>query len=364
MEPVTHLLTGACLSRASGFPARARYATAACVIAAELPDADYVYRLGGPLTYFQHHRGWTHAFWSLPLQAVLVVAFFWVLHRTRPYWKKHRSVDEPAPVRWGLLWLMALAALCSHILLDWTNNYGVRPLAPFYPKWFAGEMFYIIEPTLLIALALALLLPLVFSLVQSEIGIRRTRYQGRWLALAPLVLMLFMMVQRSMAHADADALAHAQQVRGGVVQSSESPYPLGSNKWHVVLETPQSFEVGLLNLEDATFDSDPQQKYQKLADTPTVTAAKRSWLGQVYLDWSKFPQVVDAGTAAQVHPEMSLPADAATLHVVRFFDLRFKYDALFLHGASGPTPLGAEAWIDDQMQVRRVYVGSALQKLP
>ena len=69
VEPVTHMLTGACLSRACGFPARARYATLACVVAAELPDADYVYRLGGPLVYFQHHRGWTHALWSLPFQA-------------------------------------------------------------------------------------------------------------------------------------------------------------------------------------------------------------------------------------------------------------------------------------------------------
>ena len=72
------MLTGACLSRALGFPRRARYATLACVIAAELPDADFVYRIGGPVTYFQHHRGWTHAFWSLPLQAIFVVGLMYV----------------------------------------------------------------------------------------------------------------------------------------------------------------------------------------------------------------------------------------------------------------------------------------------
>ena len=31
------------------------------------------------------------------------------------------------PPRWGLLFLYACLAGLSHILLDFTNNYGVRP---------------------------------------------------------------------------------------------------------------------------------------------------------------------------------------------------------------------------------------------
>ena len=44
MEPVTHLLTGACLAR-TGFHRRVAYATAAMTVAAEFPDIDTVWSL-------------------------------------------------------------------------------------------------------------------------------------------------------------------------------------------------------------------------------------------------------------------------------------------------------------------------------
>jgi inner membrane protein len=365
VEPVTHLLTGACLSRACGFPARVRYATFACVIAAELPDADYIYRLGGPLQYFQHHRGWTHALWSLPLQAALITVAFYAVHRTRHIWKKHRSVEEPAPARWLLLWLMALVASCSHVFLDWTNNYGVRPFAPFFPEWFSGELFFIVEPVLLFALALALVLPLVFSLVHREIGIRRPRYQGRGLAIAALAVMGLMLAQRAMAHDDALVLTRAQQLRGGpVLRASASPYPVISDKWHAVVETPANVQAGTVNLSTNTFDTDSQEIHPKVPDTPRIAAAKRSWLGRVYLDWSTFPSIVDAGPAALAHPEMTLSTADAAAHVVRFSDLRYKYDTMAMRGSSGKVPLGAEVWIDDQMKVLRIYMGDTRQALP
>jgi inner membrane protein len=365
MEPVTHLLTGACLSRAFGFPARIRYATAACAIAAELPDADYVYRLGGPLVYFQHHRGWTHALWSLPLQAALVTGLFYVLHRTRHRWKKHRSLDEPAPARWVLLWLIALMASCSHVLLDWTNNYGVRPFAPLDTHWYAGELFFIVEPVLLGGLALACLLPLVLSLVHREIGIRRARYPGRGLAAGALLLMVWLLVQRTMAHGDAETLAGAQVVHGGqVLRAAVSPYPITNQTWHAVIETKDNLQVGTLNLSNHTFDTDPQSVYLKVPDTAVIAAAKKSWLGRVYKDWSAFPEVMDAGAAAQVQPEMTLSAADGAAHVVKFTDLRYRYDTVFLKGTGPNPPLGAEAWVDDSMHVRRIYMGEARQELP
>ncbi len=363
VEPVTHLLTGACLSRAAGFPARARYATAACVIAAELPDADYVYRLGGPLVYFQHHRGWTHAFWSLPLQAAFVVLLFVVLHRTRRTWKKRRSLDEPAPVNWLLLGVMALLALCSHILLDWTNNYGVRPFAPWNPRWYAGEFTYIVEPLLLLVLALALVLPFMFSLVQREIGVRRARYSGRGLAIAALVAMAVIWTYRAMQRADAGTLVQAQEWRGGrVVRSSIDPYPVNPFHWHVIAETPLNVQTGEADTRTGVLDTGAQQTYPKAAETPFTLAAKRSWLGQVYLNWSQFPVVQDAGTAAEVHPELELTPEQGRLHDVRFSDLRFRYDAIGLRG-SGRNPLGAEVWLDEQRRVKHIFFGAAEQRL-
>ena len=48
MEPVTHVLTGACLARACGFNRKARYATLAMAIAAEIPsDLPWILHING-----------------------------------------------------------------------------------------------------------------------------------------------------------------------------------------------------------------------------------------------------------------------------------------------------------------------------
>ena len=44
-------------------------------------------------------------------------------------------------MRWGLLYGFVLIALLSHLLLDWTNNYGLRPFFPFNPHWYALDAY-------------------------------------------------------------------------------------------------------------------------------------------------------------------------------------------------------------------------------
>lgn len=357
------MLTGACLSRALGFPARARYATAACVIAAEIPDADYVYRLGGPLTYFQHHRGWTHALWSLPLQAAVITACFYFAHRSRRSWKRRRSSADDAPTNWLLLFVMSLIALCSHILLDWTNNYGVRPFAPFNHHWYAGDIIFIVEPLLLLALGGALLFPLLFSLVNREIGVRRTRYPGQRLAIAALLFMVALWSYRAMQRSDAKLQARNQDYASGTIgRMALNPYPIDPYRWYVVAETAKAMETGTFDNRINNYDADTMKTLSKPPITPAVQAAKKSWLGRVYLDWSRYPMVEDRGTVEQLHPELDLDPQERTWRVVRFTDLRFGYPVL---GRSGSTaPLGAEAWVDSSLHVQRVFLGTSEQKLP
>lgn len=361
MEPVTHMLTGACLSRALGFPRRARHATLACVIAAELPDMDYVYRLGGPITYFQHHRGWTHALWSLPLQAALVVALMFAWRYARRAWKsrKRRSVDQ-APWRPGLLGAMALLALLSHLLLDWTNNYGIRPFAPWNPRWYAGELVFIVEPVFLIVLMLALVMPLLFSLADSEMGVRRPRFRGQALAAVALAIMVGVWVWRSNLRDRAIDIARLTEFPGGTaLRISASPYPVNPYRWHIVAETPNNFATGTVDTRISIMEMD-QVPTPKPETTLATLAAKHSRLGRVYLDWSKFPVVEDIGTAAEVHPGMDLTPDEAKLHVVRFRDLRFGYDVWGLSGTAAA--LTGEAWVKDGHTVVRQSFGGAVQR--
>src|SRR5580693_6678174 len=94
MEPITHLMTGACLARA-GFNRKAAYATAAMTLAAEAPDLDTLWSIRGPIAAFQHHRGWTHTLLGIPFEAAIITGAFWLYHRWRSNRDAARSQPEP-----------------------------------------------------------------------------------------------------------------------------------------------------------------------------------------------------------------------------------------------------------------------------
>jgi inner membrane protein len=110
----------------AGLNRKTALATLTLTLAAEAPDLDVLSRFGGPAFGFAHHRGFTHSFLGLPLDAAVVVGFIYVIWRLRG-----RKLKDPnLPPRWGLLFFYACLAGLSHILLDFTNNYGVRPFWP------------------------------------------------------------------------------------------------------------------------------------------------------------------------------------------------------------------------------------------
>src|SRR3546814_12213399 len=59
-------------------------------------------------------------------------------------WRGKRPIGR-LPVHMG--WLLALAYIgcLSHPALDWLNNYGIRLLEPFSPRWFYGDSIFIID---------------------------------------------------------------------------------------------------------------------------------------------------------------------------------------------------------------------------
>ena len=142
MEPITHFLTGACIGRA-GLNRKTAYATLAAVLAAEAADIDILWSFAGPVEELKHHRGITHTFIAVPVVAAAVVGVVWLYDR----WRRTRasrnanalnqSATAPPTLRWGWLYWTALLSALSHLLLDWTTNYGVRPFFPFNPHWYA-----------------------------------------------------------------------------------------------------------------------------------------------------------------------------------------------------------------------------------
>jgi inner membrane protein len=348
MDPVTHLMTGVCLARA-GFNRKAAYATVAMTVAAELPDLDSLWAIQGPVAAFQHHRGWTHTFLGLPFEAAIVTGAIWLFHR----WRARRAAaGKPprAPIRWGLLYCFSLVALLSHLLLDWTNNYGLRPFFPFNPRWYAGSFVFIFEPVIFLFLLIALIAPSLFGLVGSEVGARRPAFRGRGWAIAAFLGIVALWALRFFEHQKAIQLAQSADLNGAqILRVAADPLPINPFRWQTVVEMPQSYQVSSADTLNNTMAGDNQaQIIYKPPTTLATLAAKRSWLGQIYLDWSQFPVVSETGNE-----------DGLT--TVTFRDLRFFYDTPFFAGRE-KTPLSGAVYINADRRVVRMEMDGRAQR--
>jgi len=363
MEPVTHILTGACLARA-GFNRRAAYAMLTMAVAAEFPDIDTLWGLRGPVEGFQHHRGITHTFIALPVEALLLVGAVWGLHRWRILRAARRAALEAAesaatnvsrpqrpltaaPVRWGLLYLFALLALLSHLLLDYTNNYGLRPFFPFNPHWYAGSFVFIFDPAIFLLLLAAMVTPALLRLVNAEIGARAETFPGRRWASAALAGMVLLWGVRAFEHQRALQLASQQTVEAPANPDAEnspqasfdsnsaapatppvvflqpqrvlaSPDIVNPFRWHVAIDFGP--EIQLAEIDSANNVFNPANGVMaKPARSPELVAAQASALGRAYMDWSAMP-VIDVSKATE-------PGEPT---LVMFRDARFMGGMSFL----------------------------------
>ena len=390
---MTHMLTGACLAR-TGLNRKAAYATVTMVLAAEMPDLDVVWGWWGPVAGFQHHRGVTHTLLGLPVEAALLVGAVWAMTRVWGRWRGRSEVglsgrpDQEvgaigrenestasvwglhfvggpagkaggkttgAPENWERLFGFALLALGSHLLLDWTNNYGIRPLAPFDPRWYAGSFVFIIEPVMLVFLAGGLVLPAFFGLIGGEVGARRERYRGRGWAWAALLGVVALWGVRGWEHERAVALAEGGDFGSVAVEGVlVSPYPVNPWKWHAVVRTPEFDQIATVDTwRGGVATTEQEDRFYRGAATAMIDAAKGSWLGRVYLDWSKAPVVT----------EVAVPEEApfGTVRAVEFRDLRFLYDTAGMHGRED-APIAGTVFLDGRNGVVGMAMGGKLQR--
>jgi inner membrane protein len=349
LEPVTHFLFGANLGRA-GLNRKTALATATLTLAAEAPDLDVFSRFGGSAFALNHHRGFTHSFVGVPIVAAAVVAFMYGIWRLR----KRKTRNPNLPPRWGLLYIYACIAGVSHILLDYTNSYGVRPWWPFSERWTSWDIVYIVDPILLVLLILGLIVPTLFSLINQEISSSRRRGKdkfppGRLAATAALLAVCALWGLRDYEHRRAVAALEARSYQGvDALRVSAYSYLWNPFRWFAVAETPAFFAT--MDVNSLGPDVDPEGNMQiryKPEETPVTLAAKQSYLGRVYLSWAQYPIT----ETEELEPGL---ANHQAAYRVRFRDLRYAYP-----GQGARSPLGAYVLltkdlkiIDEQMGMR------------
>ena len=151
MDNLCHTLAGAALAE-TGLKRSSRFATAALLVASNLPDVDAL-AFFGDLPSVAFRRGWTHGILAQALLPVLLTGALMALDRWRPPRSAGARRVRPLP----LLALCYIGVLL-HVGMDWLNNYGIRLLMPFSGRWFYGDSVFIIDPWLWIALALGVII--------------------------------------------------------------------------------------------------------------------------------------------------------------------------------------------------------------
>jgi inner membrane protein len=267
-----------------------------------------------------------------------VVGFMYMVWRLRG----RKTNDPNLPPRWGLLFVFAYIAGLSHILLDFTNNYGVRPFWPFSERWYSWDIVYIVEPVLLIALVLGLIVPSFVALINEEIGAKQKGPRGRWAAITALVIVVLTWLVRDYEHRralsalEARTYEQADPIRVGAYPNMLTPF-----SWRGVVESKTFF--ALADVDSLKPEVEPAGNMEiryKPEETAITLAAKNTFLGRAYLDWAKFPM-----TQTEVLPEGG--------YIVRFEDLRFEQAGV--HG--GRKPLGCGVELDRDLKMVKEFFG-------
>ncbi len=322
-------------------------ATAVLVVSAEIPDADIVLDLGGPVLGFAHHRGLTHALLGLPLDSALALGVVYGVHRLLV---AAGRTPRTAP-RWPLLFVYGMLGAFSHMLLDFTNSYGVRPFAPFYNRWYSWDIVHIVEPLILVALLAGLALPALFALIQEEVTSHRAAHRGRGGAIFALACLALIWLVRDFQHRRAVTALDSRVYHGAEpLRVSAFPYPINPFRWHGVVETEGFLEAVPVDSLAPEMDApdgtnDRSITRYKPEETPVLRAARESDLGRVYLNWAQYPVL-------EVEPRDGGQGG----YEVRFYDLRY------LDPDRKDQPLAARLELDSNLNVVEERVGQRVRR--
>ena len=355
MDNLTHTLVGLTAAKA-GLERLSPGAPLLCVLAANSPDADIVVLLfGDRWDFLQHHRGITHAIVGVLFLALLLPLIFYGVDRL---WARLRH--RPPQTKFRGLLIASLIVTATHPLLDWTNNYGIRFLLPWNPRWSYGDLVFVVDPFLWVVLGGAAFLlasktkiskfmwatvaaVVTFLILFSARGgglPNQSLIAGLWIAAMVVIIGLYVMGARErwgskiafvafglvFAYWGALAFAHSFAVERGSEEANRLIAPNGERvsrlaamptlanplRWDFVFETDQAtyrFPVTLNGQPHASRVIRYPKPSGKLA--AALEAASREKPAHVFLGFARFP------VAQLANP------DCATQTLLQLADLRY-----------------------------------------
>jgi inner membrane protein len=278
MDPVCHTLVGASLG-ATGLERRTRFGRSTLLIAANLPDADFVFYFVDNASAYAFRRGITHglpAILVLPLLLALVMAAVDRLVSKR---------DEGPDVSLRWLVILSLIGVASHPALDWLNNYGMRWFMPFSERWFYGDTLFIIDPVVWLTLIVGVWLTYRSS---SE----ALPYYRRPASIALAVFVGYVLVSLSMTRV-AEDVALAQVSADPPNRVMASPVPANPLRRNIIFDYGAEYRFATV-----VFTPGPGFSWEEdvieTGDPELLQRARETRDGGWFLRWSRFPYVVSS----------------------------------------------------------------------
>lgn len=275
MDNLTHSLAGAVLGR-MGLKRLTPRAMPALIISANLPDIDSWIAAPLGLSPRTFHRGFTHGIGGLMLMPFVAAAIVLIWEKLQP--------GKEGPIKLRGLWIACFVGVLSHPLLDLMNTYGVRLLEPVSHRWFYGDILFIVDPWIWIALILGL----EFSWRAERLGQNWCRPAAYAFTAVLVYIGANALISERAAAAAAPLVDHIGQPR--MIVAGE--LPLTFWKRQVMWRTDKF--AGAVDYDPfAGARLEPQVLPLNLQDPRLVLAAREDRDVCNFLFWSRMPLVIE-----------------------------------------------------------------------
>jgi inner membrane protein len=228
MDNITHSLVGLMLARA-GLNRGEKGGAVMVVLAANVPDIDGYSFFTNSVSYLEQHRGYMHSLAFAPLMALIPLLLVKGFTRARI-------------TAWS--YFACVVAVLSHLLLDWTNVYGIRLGLPFSGRWFHLDINPLSELVMMSILVFSWGIPAMVGLIGGyqrggeQYGKVPTAPRRAWARFALVALMVWD-AGRWLSHERAIAMMEARSYRGEpAYRMSALPPQFGFSPlvWHGIVE--------------------------------------------------------------------------------------------------------------------------------
>ncbi len=249
------------------------------VVAGTLANADGVSALFGPGAYLSWRGTYTHSL----VGTVVIVAIASVLALRLNKQKELKVTGIPVTL---------MVAVFAHLLMDWCGSGGVALLWPVRGTRFAMDILPGVDAWILVLLILGIVMPELFRLVGSEIGVKDKGPRGRIGAIAALVLILVYVGVRFALHANAVVELDAHAYKGESPRRVEAfADALSVFTWHGIVET----QTAICQVETAVgpgrvFDAEVASCQHKPESSAELNAAQKTEAAEKFLGVARFPK--------------------------------------------------------------------------